>query len=132
MHNYIIKRFENSDKEPNTLRSESMTNEENLQTNNDAINPSNNHASALINYSHTVNFNYGHSDNASARSTFTQTAHVNVAPFFSMRKLRLTYNQLKNSSSFEYGSFDAFKHQVLNAVAPHLELNKWQSIAARR
>lgn len=56
----------------------------------------------------------------------------NIAPFFSMRKLRLIYNELVESDAFEFESFDAFKHQVLNSVAPQLELNKWQAIAARR
>ncbi|MFT6268203.1 MAG: hypothetical protein ACJAVV_001008 [Alphaproteobacteria bacterium] len=62
------------------------------------------------------------------------TAHTSpyIAPFFSMRKLRLIYNELATSTEFEYTTFDAFKHQVLNSVAPQLELNKWQAIAARR
>jgi len=55
-----------------------------------------------------------------------------TAPFFSMRKLRLIYNELTGSEQFEYHTFDDFKHQVLNSVAPQLELNKWQAIAARR
>lgn len=55
-----------------------------------------------------------------------------TAPFFSMRKLRVIYNELADSSGFEYADFDAFKHQILNATAPQLELNKWQAIAARR
>lgn len=55
-----------------------------------------------------------------------------VAPFFSMRKLRLVYNQLSSSEEFEFVNFESFKHQVLNSVAPQLELNKWQAIAARR
>lgn len=61
-------------------------------------------------------------------------SHLNssIVPFFSIRKLRLIYNELNGSSSFEYHSFDAFKHQVMSSVAPHLELNKWQAIASRR
>lgn len=55
-----------------------------------------------------------------------------MAPFFSMRKLRLIYNELSGTEHFEYRTFDDFKHQVLNSVAPQLELNKWQAIAARR
>jgi hypothetical protein len=55
-----------------------------------------------------------------------------VAPFFSMRKLRLIYNELTNTTEFDFTTFDDFKHQVLNSVAPQLELNKWQAIAARR
>ncbi len=55
-----------------------------------------------------------------------------VAPFFSMRKLRLVYNELIGDANFEYKNFEAFKHQVLNSVAPQVELNKWQGIAARR
>jgi hypothetical protein len=67
-------------------------------------------------------------------SVATQESFIacGVAPFFSMRKLRLIYNELTNSTEFEFTTFDAFKHQVLNSVAPQLELNKWQSIAARR
>ena len=55
-----------------------------------------------------------------------------LMPFFSMRKLRLVYHQLTDSNEFEFKTFDSFKHQVLNSVAPQLELNKWQAIASRR
>lgn len=55
-----------------------------------------------------------------------------TAPFFSMRKLRVIYNELVDSTGFEYSDFDSFKYQVLNSTAPQLELNRWQSIAARR
>lgn len=67
-------------------------------------------------------------------SITTQDAFIGsgVAPFFSMRKLRLIYNELTNTSEFDFTNFDDFKHQVLNSVAPQLELNKWQAIAARR
>lgn len=67
-------------------------------------------------------------------SVATQDAFIasGVAPFFSMRKLRLIYNELTNTTEFDFTSFDDFKHQVLNSVAPQLELNKWQAIAARR
>lgn len=67
-------------------------------------------------------------------SVATQEAFIasGVAPFFSMRKLRLIYNELTNTTEFEFTNFDDFKHQVLNSVAPQLELNKWQAIAARR
>lgn len=57
---------------------------------------------------------------------------VGNGPFFSMRKVRLIYNELLGSNDFEFANFDAFKHQVLNSVAPQVELNKWQAIAARR
>ncbi len=57
---------------------------------------------------------------------------MGVAPFFSMRKVRLIYNELAGTTDFEFKNFDAFKHRVLNSVAPQLELNKWQAIAARR
>lgn len=53
-------------------------------------------------------------------------------PFFSIRKLRVIYNELITSAEFDYATFDSFKQQVLNSVAPQLELNKWQAIAARR
>lgn len=67
-------------------------------------------------------------------SVATQDAFIasGVAPFFSMRKLRLIYNELTNTTEFDFTTFDDFKHQVLNSVAPQLELNKWQAIAARR
>lgn len=67
-------------------------------------------------------------------SAATQESYIasGVAPFFSIRKLRLIYNELANTAEFEFNNFDAFKHQVLNSVAPQLELNKWQTIAARR
>ncbi|MGQ8365826.1 hypothetical protein [Glaciecola sp. 1036] len=55
-----------------------------------------------------------------------------VTPFFSMRQLRLVYNELKGNTEFEYDDFDAFKHNVLSSTVPQLELSKWQTIAARR
>lgn len=55
-----------------------------------------------------------------------------VVPFFSMRKLRLIYNELAESANFEFNNFEDFKHQVLSSVVPQLELNKWQAIASRR
>lgn len=57
---------------------------------------------------------------------------ADIVPFFSMRKLRLVFNELAEKESFEYQDFEAFKHHVLSAVAPQLELSKWQAIAARR
>ena len=60
--------------------------------------------------------------------------HLNtsIVPFFSIRKLRLIYNELNETNGFEYHSFDAFKHQVMSSVVPQLELNKWQAISSRR
>ncbi|MFC3121644.1 hypothetical protein [Agaribacter flavus] len=55
-----------------------------------------------------------------------------VAPFFSMRKLRLVYNELMGSNDFEFTSFEDFKQNVLSSVAPQMELSKWQAIASRR
>jgi hypothetical protein len=55
-----------------------------------------------------------------------------IVPFFSMRKLRLIYNELADSANFEFTNFEDFKHQVLSSVVPQLELNKWQAIASRR
>lgn len=92
----------------------------------------NNHKAKLANYSHKVNLNFDKNIELDIRNALSETSLLGVAPFFSMRKLRLVYNQLKTLHGFEYASFDAFKHQVLNAVAPQMELNKWQSIAARR
>ncbi|MBT1449719.1 hypothetical protein KJ365_02420 [Glaciecola sp. XM2] len=57
---------------------------------------------------------------------------MGAMPFFSMRKLRLVYNELAESSNFEFTNFEDFKHQVLSSVVPQLELNKWQAIASRR
>lgn len=57
---------------------------------------------------------------------------LSVVPFFSIRKLRLVFNELARSENFEYGDFDAFKHHVLSCATPQLELSKWQAIAARR
>ena len=71
-------------------------------------------------------------DYVNSESTNDPFIASGVAPFFSMRKLRLIYNQLVESNEFEYKTFAAFKHQVLNSVAPQLELNKWQAIASRR
>ena len=64
-----------------------------------------------------------------AQDTFIASG---VSPFFSMRKLRLIYNELTNTTEFEFSTFDDFKHKVLNSVAPQLELNRWEAIAARR
>jgi hypothetical protein len=61
-----------------------------------------------------------------------QQSLLYITPVFSMRKLRVIYNELTASEDFEFSNFDAFKYQVLNSVAPQLELNKWQTIAARR
>lgn len=77
-----------------------------------------------------VPYNFMHS--ANTNDPTAAIANSNVAPFFSMRKLRLIYNELTGSNEFEFSTFDDFKHQVLNSVAPQLELNKWQAIAARR
>lgn len=132
MHNQTITRLKENDKDRNTVKYVDESKSKHPHLNDDLINPFKKHEDKLANYFHTVNFNYDKNIEFSARSTFTQAAQENVAPFFSMRKLRLIYNQLKSSNGFEYGSFDAFKHHVLNTVAPHLELNKWQSIAARR
>lgn len=57
---------------------------------------------------------------------------LSIVPFFSMRKLRLVFNELAGEDNFEYADFDTFKHHVLSSVAPQLELSKWQAIASRR
>ncbi|MFC4699498.1 hypothetical protein ACFO4O_04930 [Glaciecola siphonariae] len=67
----------------------------------------------------------------SPHPTFTH-GYAQVVPFFSMRKLRLIYNELSIRNDFEFNDFDAFKHHVLSSVAPQLELGKWQAIASRR
>jgi len=76
----------------------------------------------------TNQYSFGYSGNCNGEAG----VNLPVAPFFSMRKLRLVYNELMGSGEFEFSTFDQFKHQVLNSVAPQLELNKWPSIAARR
>ena len=55
-----------------------------------------------------------------------------LTPFFSMRKLRLVYNELSGTSEFEFDNFDEFKQTVLSSSIPQLELSKWQAIASRR
>jgi hypothetical protein len=57
---------------------------------------------------------------------------VALVPFFSMRKLRIVFNELRGQTDFEFSDFDAFKHHVLSSAAPQLELSKWQAIASRR
>ncbi len=57
---------------------------------------------------------------------------IAVAPFFSMRRLRLIYNELQGTTEFNFMNFDDFKHHILASVVPQIELNKWQSLAARR
>jgi hypothetical protein len=55
-----------------------------------------------------------------------------LLPFFSVRKLRLIYNELNGTKDFEFSNYDAFKSQVMDSVAPQVELTKWQAIASRR
>nr|WP_297349336.1 hypothetical protein [uncultured Glaciecola sp.] len=68
----------------------------------------------------------------SAESQLDSYLNTSIVPFFSIRKLRVIYNELNLTSDFEYPSFDSFKHQVMSSVSPQLELNKWQAIASRR
>ncbi len=65
-------------------------------------------------------------------SSLDYRLNVGIVPFFSIRKLRLIYNELNQMQDFEYSSFDAFQHQVMSSVVPQLELNKWQAISSRR
>jgi hypothetical protein len=55
-----------------------------------------------------------------------------VVPFFSVRKLRVIYNELQGNNEFKFNSFEAFKQDVLSSIAPQLELNRWESLASRR
>jgi len=73
---------------------------------------------------------YGLVDNV--ESQFDTCLNTGIVPFFSIRKLRVIYNELNMTTDFEYSSFDSFKHQVMSSVSPQLELNKWQAIASRR
>jgi len=72
----------------------------------------------------------GQTDNRGSR--FDSYSNPGIVPFFSIRKLRIIYNELNDTCDFEYHSFDSFKHQVMSSVSPQLELNKWQAIASRR
>jgi hypothetical protein len=79
--------------------------------------------------------NYGEAELLSAYSNTGRhmpRSELTIMPFFSMRKLRLVFNELSDSAGFEFASFDAFKLHVLSCAAPQLELNKWQAIASRR
>jgi hypothetical protein len=67
-----------------------------------------------------------------AESQLDSYLSTGIVPFFSIRKLRLIYNELNETSDFEYHSFDSFKHQVMSSVSPQIELNRWQVIASRR
>ena len=73
---------------------------------------------------------FGHADDGISHLNY----HLNasIVQFFSIRKLRIIYNELNDTSDFEYPTFDAFKHQVMSSVAPQMEMNKWQAIASRR
>ncbi|MFT4732001.1 MAG: hypothetical protein ACI89W_001016 [Gammaproteobacteria bacterium] len=73
---------------------------------------------------------FGLVDNA--ESQFDAYLNTGIVPFFSIRKLRVIYNELNMTSDFEYSSFDSFKYKVMSSVSPQLELNKWQAIASRR
>ncbi|GEM_PF-3190303 len=55
-----------------------------------------------------------------------------LSPQFSMRKLKMIYNELSDTNESEFDSFDHFKQTVLSAPVPQLELCKWQAIASRR
>ena len=73
---------------------------------------------------------FGNADNGLSQEY--SYLYPGIVPFFSIRKLRIIYNELNDTNNFEYDSFEAFKHQVMSSAAPHLELNKWQAIASRR
>lgn len=66
------------------------------------------------------------------RSILDHQLTTGAIPFFSVRKLRIIYNELHELQDFEYHSFDEFEHQVMSSVAPQAELNKWQAISSRR
>ncbi|MFQ3249668.1 MAG: hypothetical protein ACI9O6_001476 [Glaciecola sp.] len=74
---------------------------------------------------------YFHNTN-NGLSHLSEELDTSIVPFFSVRKLRLIYNELHWSSDFEYHTFDAFEHQVMSSATPQLELNKWQAISSRR
>lgn len=76
-----------------------------------------------------------HIENAQIRVVRSANNHssiTDVVPFFSVRKLRVVYNELQGNSEFRFNSFEAFKQDVLSSIAPQLELNKWESLASRR
>ncbi|MEM0910010.1 MAG: hypothetical protein AAGJ37_03490 [Pseudomonadota bacterium] len=79
-----------------------------------------------INASHNVNDSFAlHTINNSNAGAF-------LSPYFSMRKLRMVYNELALADEFEFKNFDEFKQTVLSSPVPQLELSKWQAIASRR
>lgn len=55
-----------------------------------------------------------------------------LTPYFSMRKLKMVYNELVGTNELEFANFDEFKQTVLSSPVPQLELSKWQAIASRR
>ena len=67
----------------------------------------------------------------SINKTYNANTH-DVVPFFSVRKLRVIYNELQGNQEFKFKSFEAFKQDVLSSIAPQLELNRWESLASRR
>jgi hypothetical protein len=73
---------------------------------------------------------FGFVDNA--ESQLYSYLDTDIVALFSIRKLRVIYNELNLTSDFKYPSFDSFKHQVMSSGSPQLELNKWQAIASRR
>lgn len=131
MHNHSKSSLKGNDVEHHAYHLKQSESEKPSETLAVSANP-NNHQAKLAGYSHKVNLNFDKNIESDISNVLSETSLLGVAPFFSMRKLRLVYNQLNTLHGFEYASFDAFKHQVLNAVAPQMELNKWQSIAARR
>lgn len=66
------------------------------------------------------------------RNNTINIASSDIVPFFSVRKLRVIYNELQGNNEFKFNSFEAFKQDVLSSIAPQLELNRWESIASRR
>jgi hypothetical protein len=74
-------------------------------------------------------------DNSQITVVRNRTSSVissDIVPFFSVRKLRVIYNELQGNNEFKFNSFEAFKQDVLSSIAPQLELNRWESLASRR
>ena len=79
-----------------------------------------------INAAHNIN------DSFALHTINSSNVGAILTPYFSMRKLKLVYNELLGTNELEFANFDEFKQIVLSSPVPQLELSKWQAIASRR
>ena len=78
------------------------------------------------------NASYYANDSLASHTINSSNIGAVLTPYFSMRKLRMVYNELSGTNEFEFRNFDDFKQTVLSSPVPQLELSKWQAIASRR